>query len=572
MKNIITFLLLAVLTPQNFINASPKISFTDLMILTEQNPHLVLSAREEAIRQSKPVTILSTDNVMYDVKFIENGKLVYSVFTDFADIYAGGYAVYFEEINLNFNSNKLRIDFGKGRIIDNTEGVFEPVVNRKDGLSNRYIMAVENTNDRALLFDDQTGNLVEADFIPTTQPQLNLPKHGIQNYKGDRIFISDQNSDAVQRFDTSGAYIDIFAPAGGVNTSILDNIRGVSYRPNSNLLVTVGGGTSTNTIQQFDFNGNPLGAFIGTNLNSPFAIFERAGDLLISNSSGTNRISRFTHSGNSLGSFYTGNAMAFPQQMIELTNGDIAVASFSPPSGIAILNKNGIYQTILTGVTGNRGVQLLGNGNYLTTNAGGIHEINPSTGSLIRTIVSGTSFQYISVYNTAVLNLSLTTNLEACTAPDTVDVELRSSVSPYNMIEHQQRKVTQNSPAQFYFTKADNGTAYYIIVKHRNSIETWSKLPQTFTGNSLSYDFTTSDTQAFGDNMVNVGGEWSFFTGDVNQDGAVDLSDGSLIDNDAYNFVSGYVNTDLNYDDAVDITDAAYADNNGFQFVSIERP
>jgi hypothetical protein len=45
-----------------------------------------------------------------------------------------------------------------------------------------------------------------------------------------------------------------------------------------------------------------------------------------------------------------------------------------------------------------------------------------------------------------------------------------------------------------------------------------------------------------------------------------------LIDNDAYNFVSGYVITDLNCDGTVDGSDAVFADNNAFAFIGIVRP
>lgn len=38
--------------------------------------------------------------------------------------------------------------------------------------------------------------------------------------------------------------------------------------------------------------------------------------------------------------------------------------------------------------------------------------------------------------------------------------------------------------------------------------------------------------------MVNVGGKWSFYTGDVNQDGIVDGADAAFADNNASNFVS----------------------------------
>jgi len=72
--------------------------------------------------------------------------------------------------------------------------------------------------------------------------------------------------------------------------------------------------------------------------------------------------------------------------------------------------------------------------------------------------------------------------------------------------------------------------------------------------------------------MVNVGGKWSFYTGDVDQDGVVDVTDVGLIDNDSFNFASGYLSTDLDCNDIIDITDLAYADNNAFNFVSEVAP
>ncbi|MEO8209728.1 MAG: hypothetical protein ABI840_04140 [bacterium] len=91
----------------------------------------------------------------------------------------------------------------------------------------------------------------------------------------------------------------------------------------------------------------------------------------------------------------------------------------------------------------------------------------------------------------------------------------------------------------------------------------------------MSFDLTTSASQAFGNNLkqVNfVSVRFAIYSGDVNQDGVVDLTDGSLINNDSYNFVSGYVSTDLNGDWTVDLSDAGIEDNNAFNFVSKMRP
>ena len=114
---------------------------------------------------------------------------------------------------------------------------------------------------------------------------------------------------------------------------------------------------------------------------------------------------------------------------------------------------------------------------------------------------------------------------------------------------------------------------YYLVVKHRNSIETWSRSGgEMFTGSVLNYDLTTSASQAYGNNQKLVGSKYSVYTGDVNQEGSVDLTDIITIYNDAGIFASGYINTDLNYDNLADLTDIILAYNNSSMFVAVVRP
>jgi hypothetical protein len=75
------------------------------------------------------------------------------------------------------------------------------------------------------------------------------------------------------------------------------------------------------------------------------------------------------------------------------------------------------------------------------------------------------------------------------------------------------------------FAKATSGY-YWIVVKHRNHLETWSSILKNFsTGSTVSYDFTTSSGQAYGNNMKQVGSVWVLYGGDANQDGAVNSVD-----------------------------------------------
>ncbi|MBV6478441.1 MAG: hypothetical protein HGGPFJEG_01196 [Ignavibacteria bacterium] len=158
---------------------------------------------------------------------------------------------------------------------------------------------------------------------------------------------------------------------------------------------------------------------------------------------------------------------------------------------------------------------------------------------------------------------------------DTFTVQLRSSSSPYNIIENSESILNTTGTGIFTFTTVTNGTPYYIVIKHRNSIETWSASAQSFASEFLNYDFTSSSSQAFGSNMIQIDVspvEFATYSGDVNQDGVVDATDNGVIDNDASNFTTGYVNTDLTGDDFVDAGDAAIADNNAANFVAAITP
>jgi len=120
------------------------------------------------------------------------------------------------------------------------------------------------------------------------------------------------------------------------------------------------------------------------------------------------------------------------------------------------------------------------------------------------------------------------------------------------------------------------GRNYYISVRHRNSLETWSGALITIT-DTTSYDFTNSMSQAFGDGnadpMKNMGNHlFALYSGDVNQDGAIDGFDLQLTENDANDFLYGYYITDCNGDGAVDGFDMQIIENNSQRFLFKAMP
>ncbi len=155
---------------------------------------------------------------------------------------------------------------------------------------------------------------------------------------------------------------------------------------------------------------------------------------------------------------------------------------------------------------------------------------------------------------------------------DTVRVYLRNVNSPFLTIDSSKSVLDSTGKGMFSFYNAANGIPYYIVVKHRNSIETWSASGQSFSSNTLSYDFTTSSSKAYGNNMVQKGSRFCIYSGDVNQDGSVNGLDLGIADNDAFNFVTGYVKSDVNGDNVTNALDLSTTDNNAFNFVSKITP
>jgi photosystem II stability/assembly factor-like uncharacterized protein len=158
---------------------------------------------------------------------------------------------------------------------------------------------------------------------------------------------------------------------------------------------------------------------------------------------------------------------------------------------------------------------------------------------------------------------------------DTVSVYLRNTSPPYEIIDFATGVVDLSGQGSFEFLNAVNGIDYYIQLEHRNSIETWSKTPQQFTASMLSYDFTTANTQAFGDNMANIDASpviFGIYSGDENQNGIVDLTDVVNVSNAASIFTNGYISADMNGDNITDLSDIVITSNNASAFVAVVIP
>jgi hypothetical protein len=126
---------------------------------------------------------------------------------------------------------------------------------------------------------------------------------------------------------------------------------------------------------------------------------------------------------------------------------------------------------------------------------------------------------------------------------------------------------------------------YYLAIHHRNAIQTWSSAPVRIAGNNL-YDFTSAQSQAFGNNMTDVGAalgessKWAFYSGDIsdansgvgNQDGVIESQDYSDMENAVYLTLTGYRFEDLTGDNVVESEDYSIMENNVYFTIVVMRP
>jgi hypothetical protein len=153
---------------------------------------------------------------------------------------------------------------------------------------------------------------------------------------------------------------------------------------------------------------------------------------------------------------------------------------------------------------------------------------------------------------------------------DVIDVVLCESTPPYNFIESASGIIDSvTHTGNFQFNTIPTGN-YYVVLYHRNCLETWSSAPvHLIQDSTVNYDFTGSSSQAFGNNLIQVGNspvKYALYSGDVNQDLLVDLSDIVDVLNDANIFLTGYNVTDVTGDNITDLTDVILTYNNSASF------
>lgn len=189
-----------------------------------------------------------------------------------------------------------------------------------------------------------------------------------------------------------------------------------------------------------------------------------------------------------------------------------------------------------------------GTGNYKVVNPSGYSSLNFTVSYNILPLPATVNLKLImeGLYNNVTNRLNL---------KDSCKAYLRQISSPYLLVDSSRAVIDSLTfNGTFVFSNAPSGV-YYLVIKHRNCLETWSKSGGvTITqGSSTDYDFTTSASQAFGSNLKLKGTKYCLYSGDCNQDGVINSSDKLQIINKLGN--SGYIPEDINGNGFVNASD-----------------
>ncbi len=240
-----------------------------------------------------------------------------------------------------------------------------------------------------LLLNAETGEIEDPAFIDLTPLNPGTPK-GIRQV-GEEIWITDQIEDLIFRFDLEGNYLSSIT--GG-----MDNIKGFGAIDGSEVWVTNAGsnnGAPGEAIVRFDLDGNNLGNF-PTPTGTTFDILDNgAGEVYISYIDNGSPIESWDYAGNFIDNLVDPNVLNFAQQMWITDAGHLLIANFSTVSRILLYDIDAHASIAEWPVSNPRGVIETGDGHILWTNSGGIHRLDPNTGT--STTLSSGSSQYFAL-------------------------------------------------------------------------------------------------------------------------------------------------------------------------------
>jgi subtilisin-like proprotein convertase family protein len=156
---------------------------------------------------------------------------------------------------------------------------------------------------------------------------------------------------------------------------------------------------------------------------------------------------------------------------------------------------------------------------------------------------------------------------------DTIEVSLADPVAPHNLLYTSKGVLDLSGVSNFVFTGAAQKPYYYIVVKHRNSLEVWSGDSVSFVSLNVAYDFTNAADKAYGSVQTDLGGGYfGMYSGDIDQNGVINDADVALMQTGLQSFLYGYHAEDLSGDNHAESADHSLLENNAVNAVTVIKP
>jgi len=154
---------------------------------------------------------------------------------------------------------------------------------------------------------------------------------------------------------------------------------------------------------------------------------------------------------------------------------------------------------------------------------------------------------------------------------DTLTIKLLDTAGTYSTLYSASSVISTNGYGSFDFPNLPH-RSYFIQLVHRNALTVFSKYPVRFDSAFVSYDFTALPLRLCNRAKLSDDGYALMYSGDVNQDGLIDVNDLNELAVLAGLFIWNYSYGDINGDGTVDGYDFVISENNFRDSVSAGQP
>jgi len=146
---------------------------------------------------------------------------------------------------------------------------------------------------------------------------------------------------------------------------------------------------------------------------------------------------------------------------------------------------------------------------------------------------------------------------------DTIIVELHSNVTPYATLYSDKKTIDVSGNGIFTFPYTALNGSFFIVIKHRNTIETWSNAAVSFAVNPVTYNFSNAVNKAFGNNLKFLEtGAYGIYNGDIDKNNVINTTDLSAVESNSVLFLTGYIPSDVTGNGIVESSDQSVVENN----------